>query len=76
MYYESNRYHFTHRSFQEYFCALYFSKQKDKTLKAIGDFFENKRQRNFGDKTFHMLYDMIPTNDSGIYFYSISDRAF
>lgn len=61
MYYESNRYHFTHRSFQEYFCALYFSKQKDKTLKAIGNFFENKRQRNFGDKTFHMLYDMIPT---------------
>ena len=60
MYYEGNRYHFTHRSFQEYFCALYFSKQKDKTLKAIGDFFEKKRQRNFGDKTFHMLYDMIP----------------
>lgn len=60
MYFEGNRFHFTHRSFQEYFCALYFSKQKDKTLKAIGDFFEKKRQRNFGDKTFHMLYDMIP----------------
>mgnify|MGYP006979103567 CR=1 FL=1 len=37
MYFEGNRFHFTHRSFQEYFCALYFSKQKDKTLKAIGD---------------------------------------
>lgn len=60
MYYESNKYHFTHRSFQEYFCALFFSKQKDKTLKHIGDFFENKRNFNFSDKTFSMLYDMIP----------------
>ena len=60
MYYESQKYHFTHRSFQEYFCALYFSKQKDRTLPSIGDFFEKKSQRNYGDKTFHMLYDMIP----------------
>lgn len=60
MYYENHKYHFTHRSFQEYFCALYFSKQKDRTLQAIGNFFENKRSRNYGDKTFNMLYDMIP----------------
>lgn len=60
MFYESGKYHFTHRSFQEYFCALYFSKQKDKTLSRIGDFFENKRSRNYTDKTFNMLYDMIP----------------
>lgn len=59
MFYESGKYHFTHRSFQEYFCALYFSKQKDKTLKPIGDFFEMKRTRAT-DKTFNMLYDMIP----------------
>jgi len=60
MFYEGGKYHFTHRSFQEYFCALYFSKQKDKTLGRIGDFFENKRSRNYTDKTFSMLYDMIP----------------
>ncbi len=60
MYFESGKYHFTHRSFQEYFCALYFSKQKDKTLESIGNFFENRRSRMFGDKTFNMLYDMIP----------------
>lgn len=60
MYFESGKYHFTHRSFQEYFCALYFSKQKDKTLESIGRFFENRRSRMFGDKTFNMLYDMIP----------------
>lgn len=59
MFYESGKYHFTHRSFQEYFCALYFSKQKDKTLKPIGDFFE-KKQTRATDKTFSMLYDMIP----------------
>jgi hypothetical protein len=60
MYFESGKYHFTHRSFQEYFCALYFSKQKDKNLKSIGDFFENRHSRMNGDKTFNMLYDMIP----------------
>jgi hypothetical protein len=60
MFFESGKYHFTHRSFQEYFCASYFSKQKDKNLRAIGDFFEKRRSRNFGDKTFVMLYDMIP----------------
>lgn len=60
MYYESTKYHFTHRSFQEYFCALYFSKQKDKSLGAIGNFFESKKTRIYSDKTFGMLYDMIP----------------
>lgn len=59
MYSESGKLHFTHRSFQEYFCALYFSKQKDKNLKSIGSFFNNKENR-IGDKTFNMLYDMIP----------------
>ena len=60
MFYENGKYHFTHRSFQEYFCALYFSKQKDKNLKRIGDFFENKNRRHYSDQTFNMLYDMIP----------------
>lgn len=60
MYFESGKYHFTHRSFQEYFCALFFSKQKDRTLEGIGDFFDNLRSRSYGDKTFSMLYDMIP----------------
>ena len=60
MFFESGKYHFTHRSFQEYFCASYFSKQKDKNLLAIGNFFEKRRSRNYGDKTFVMLYDMIP----------------
>lgn len=60
LYYESGKYHFTHRSFQEYFCALFFSKQKDKTLGAIGNFFETRKSRTLGDRTFNMLYDMIP----------------
>ncbi len=62
MYEESRRYHFTHRSFQEYFCALHFSKLKDKELETVGKFFEDSRNsinRHYGDKTFNMLYDMI-----------------
>ena len=60
LYHESGKYHFTHRSFQEYFCALYFSHQKDKALEKIGELFEKRRTISFSDKTFHMLYDMIP----------------
>lgn len=59
LYYEGNSFHFTHRSFQEYFCALFFSKQKDKFIAKLGDFFEKHQRRMFGDRTFYMLYDMI-----------------
>ena len=59
MYFEGNSYHFTHRSFQEYFCALFFSKQKDKFIAKLGDFFEKHQSRMFGDRTFYMLYDMV-----------------
>lgn len=60
LYRESGKYHFTHRSFQEYFCALYYSKQKDRALYQIGQSFEKRKNNSQGDKTFHMLYDMIP----------------
>ena len=60
MFREGGKCYFTHRSFQEYFCALFLSKQKDKHLRAIGKLFENRRNRIYGDKTFEMLYDMIP----------------
>lgn len=60
MYEEDDSYYFVHRSFQEYFCALFFSHQMDDTLQGMGDFFENKRNRKYGDMTFEMLYDMIP----------------
>jgi hypothetical protein len=76
MYYESGKYHFTHRSFQEYFCALYFSKQKDKNLESIGDFFENRRSRMFGDRTFNMLYDMIPDKVEEYIFLPYLNRLF
>ncbi|NMA72684.1 MAG: NACHT domain-containing protein [Bacteroidales bacterium] len=60
LYYDAGKYHFIHRSFQEYFCALFLSKQKDRMLQSIGEHFENRRTRMFSDKTFEMLYDMIP----------------
>lgn len=60
LYYDDGKYHFIHRSFQEYFCAVYFSKQKDRTLKYIGEFFENNARQTSADNTFGMLYDMIP----------------
>ncbi len=60
MFREGRKYLFTHRNFQEYFCALFFSKQKDKDLEKIGNFFEKSRGRMFANQTFEMLHDMIP----------------
>lgn len=61
MYKEGDKYYFIHRSFQEYFSAVFFSNQMDDQLGRIGEFFENQRHRQFGDRTFDMLYDMIPS---------------
>ena len=60
MYREGNTYYFIHRSFQEYFAALYFAFDYDENLKKVGDFFENTLKYSFTDRTFDMLYDMIP----------------
>lgn len=60
MYKEGDKYYFVHRSFQEYFCALFFSTRMDDKLEKIGDFFEAQQTRQYSDKTFDMLYDMIP----------------
>ncbi len=59
-YQEGERYYFIHRSFQEYFCAAFFSEQMDDKLGTIGDFFETQQDRAVGDITFDMLYNMIP----------------
>lgn len=59
IYFESGKYHFTHRSFQEYFCARYLAKQKDSNLPQIGKMFDKKNRRLYIDQTFPMLYDMI-----------------
>lgn len=61
MYKEGEKYYFIHRSFQEYFSAVFFSNQMDDQLERIGVFFENQRHRQFGDRTFDMMYDMIPS---------------
>ena len=60
MYFETEKYHFMHRSFQEYFCALFYSRQKDKSLYRIAKSFEKITRRSSHDQTFGMLYDMIP----------------
>ena len=59
MYYDDGHYNFIHRSFQEYFCALFFSKRKDKVFNQIKIFFESSKNKS-NDKTFGMLFDMIP----------------
>lgn len=61
MYYESLKYHFVHRSFQEYFCARYLSSRLDRNLYRLSlAFFESKHYRYYSDNTFELLYDMDP----------------
>ena len=59
MYQEANQINFIHRSFQEYFCAFFFTKQMDDTLYKVIDLFESKFD-SCPERTFVMLYDMIP----------------
>lgn len=60
MFLESGKYYFTHRSFQEYFSAVFLSKQKDSVISKLGVFFEKRERRMRGDQTFFMLNDLIP----------------
>ena len=60
MYREGSTYYFIHRSFQEYFAAVHFSSEYDAKLTRIGNLFEEMKNRNYTDKTFDMMYDMIP----------------
>ena len=58
---DGGTYCFIHRSFQEYFCALFFSKQNESFMRRFGTFFESRKVRMLGDSTFAMLYDMART---------------
>lgn len=60
MYREGEQYYFIHRSFQEYFAAVYFASEYDANLSKVGSFFEKMKNRSYTDRTFDMLYDMIP----------------
>lgn len=60
MYEDNGKYQFIHDSFQDYFCALFFSQQKDKMLQEIGNMFEKRMHDQYDDQAFSMLYDMIP----------------
>lgn len=74
MYEENGVYRYIHDSFQDYFCALYFSSQKDKMLRQIGEIFEHNMKNSYDDQAFAMLYDMIPRHiEEYIFFPILSD---
>lgn len=60
MYREGEKNYFIHRSFQEYFAAVHFASGYDAKLHRVGNFFEKMQHRSYTDRTFGMLYDMIP----------------
>jgi len=58
---EGNKYFFIHRSFQEYFAAVFMSKQDDEFLASlIEQINQTGMTFKYSDKTYYMLRDMIP----------------
>ena len=76
MYREGDKYYFIHRSFQEYFTAVYLSTVFDDKLDRFGKFVERMRHRSYTDKTFDMLYDMIPEKVERYIFLPFLERKF
>lgn len=61
MYEEGQRYHFLHRSFQEYFFADYYSRQDDTTLRKLGRYLAKSEQLQYDEgSAFDMLFDLAP----------------
>lgn len=71
LYLQNNKYHFIHRSFQEYFAAVYWRLMSNNDFIKLVDWLEqlnittnNKFPYNFdlvGEKIFSLLYEMLPT---------------
>lgn len=76
MYREGGKYYFIHRSFQEYFTALYFSYAYDSKLEKFGNFVESSKIRSGQDKTFDMLYEMIPEKVERFIFMPFLEKLF
>lgn len=76
MYYEGGKYYFIHRSFQEYFAAVHFASDYEDKLPGVGDYFEGQQHRSYSDRTFDMLYDMIPEKVERYIFLPFLKRMF
>lgn len=76
MYKEGPKYYFIHRSFQEYFAAFYFAYGFDNRLTQLGEFFDEAWHRSYTDRTFDMLYDMVPEKVEQLIFYPILSKFF
>ncbi len=76
MYHEGEMYYFIHRSFQEYFAALFFSRYYDEKLSKVGYYFEQNMSRSNHEITFDMLCDMIPEKIERFVFYPALSKYF
>lgn len=76
MYKEGSKYYFIHRSFQEYFAAFYFAYGFDNKLTQLGEFFDEDWHRSYTDRTFDMLYDMVPEKVEQLIFYPALKKFF
>lgn len=57
---DGTKYRYSHRSFQEFFCAKYLASKNDDDFYDIGMMFNNNYARSNSDQTFTMLEAMKP----------------
>ncbi len=78
MYSVNGIYSFYHRTFQEYFCALYFTMDKtDAQLARFGELYiQSASENKSSDQTFGMLYDMMPIRIESAILLPFLDKLF
>ena len=74
LYCEGEKYYFIHRSFQEYFAALYFVNDEEDLVKA-GEFFDQK-EGMFFQRVIDMMYDMAEDKVERFVFFPYLERMF
>lgn len=76
IYQEGEKYLFIHRSFQEYFAAVYFASLSDKELEELAEFIDSNRRYHYHDNILEMLYDMIPDRVEQHIFFPFLEKLF
>ena len=60
MYKEGDFYCYIHRTIQEYYAALSFSRLQDNKFSALLDFYRRKSSAHFQEHSFFILYELVP----------------
>lgn len=75
MYCEGDKYHFIHRSFQEYLAINYFM-SNERVLYQVGRFFDARDESMFYDSVIKMMFDMNADKVERLMYYPCLEKRF